>query len=142
MARKTPTKEAIEEAASRPLEWFRHDVNAANDMKLELFIDEFGMAGYGRWWRLCELLASETGHKLRIEDERVLRIVARKLNLNAKDCWSLIEILAEIGLVKMPGDGFIYSERMNRQAEQVGRNRVAGSMGGRPRKETAVKTDH
>lgn len=37
----------IEAEAAKPLAWFQHDTDAAQDMKLELVIDEFGMAGTG-----------------------------------------------------------------------------------------------
>ena len=128
------TQREIEAEAARPMDYFPHDVASAHDMKLELVIDEFGMAGYGRWWRLLELLAAETGHKLEVGDERVAKIVARRLSTNAGDLLKFIAFLADIDLICMPGDGFIWSERMIEQAERVGEKRANGKRGGRPKK--------
>ena len=133
------TNQEIEAEAAKPMVWFQHDVNAAYDMKLELVIDEFGMAGYGRWWRLCELLAAETGHKVEVGDERKAKIMARKLSTNVGDLLKYLRFLSDIELICMPGDGFIWNERMINQARTTGEKRANGKRGGRPRK-TAVKT--
>ena len=109
-------------------------------MKLEQVIDEFGMIGYGRWWRLCEMLAAETGHRLEIGNERVARIVSRRLKCSTSDMMKFIIFLHDIDLVTMNGDGFISNERMNRQAEQAGAKRANGRLGGRPKKAAQAKT--
>lgn len=128
------TRQEVEAEAAKPLAWFQHDTDAANDMKLEQVIDEFGMVGYGRWWRLCEMLAAETGHRLEVGNERVARIMARRLKCSTADMMKFIIFLADVGLVTMPGDGYISNERMNRQAELTGARRANGKLGGRPRR--------
>ena len=128
------TRQEIEAEAAKPLAWFQHDTDAANDMKLEQVIDEFGMVGYGRWWRLCEMLAAETGHRLEVGNERVARIMARRLKCSVSDMMKFVIFLHDVELVTMNGDGFISNERMNRQAERTGTNRANGRRGGRPKR--------
>ena len=31
--------------------YFSHDVDALNDPKISIMIDDWGMAGYGYWWK-------------------------------------------------------------------------------------------
>lgn len=131
------TQKDIEAEASKPMDYFPHDVAAAHSVDLELVIDEFGMAGYGRWWRLLEILAAETGHRLELGNERVAKVVARRLCVNVGDLLKFCAFLDDIDLICMPGDGFIWSEWMCEQAERVGEKRANGKLGGRPKKTTS-----
>ena len=122
--------------------YFSHDANSAHDMKCRKLIRREGMAGYGRWWRLCELMAATDGHALEIGTDEDMELYAEELCLDsAKALMQFLVTLSDVGLIRMPGDGTVYSERMMRNAEQFGEKRANGRMGGRPRK-TAVKTHH
>lgn len=132
----------IERAAARPMAFFPHDANSARDMKCRKLIRREGMAGYGRWWRLCELLAASDGHTLDIGTDEDMELYAEELCLDsAAELMAFLVTLSDVGLIRMPGDGMVYSERMMRNAEYFGEKRANGRMGGRPRK-TAVKTNH
>ena len=39
------------------MKWFKHDSDAFTSEGVEILIDEFGFAGYGRWNRLLEIVA-------------------------------------------------------------------------------------
>ena len=126
------TKHEIEMESARPMKYFSHDSNAASDIKCRRLLRRLGMEGYGRWWRLCELLAATDGHKLNIETEEDAEIIAEELHLDG--CKELIEylrVLVDVGLILMPGDGFVWSERMLTNAEYFGKKRAAGRKGGR-----------
>ena len=126
-----PTQREIEEGAAKPMAFFPHDTNASQDMKIELLLDDFGMAGYGRWWRLCELLGAADGHRIEMGNARVAKVVARNLMFESVgELMEFVTELADIGLIEMPGDGFISSRRMDRNAEYFGRKRAAGRKGG------------
>ena len=132
----------IERAAARPMAFFPHDANASQDMKVELLLEDCGMAGYGRWWRLCELLAATDSHVLEIGTDEDRELYAEELGCEtAEEFMRFLATLSDVGLIRMPGDGTVYSERMMRNAEQFGEKRANGRMGGRPRK-SAVKTNH
>ena len=124
------------------MEWFKHDANAYSDIKCRRLLRRLGMAGYGRWWRLCEIMASTNGHKPSIETEEDAEILAEELQLDSvSELIEYLRVLVDVGLIDMPGDGTISSGRMMSNALTFGTNRANGRLGGRPRK-TAVKTDH
>jgi hypothetical protein len=39
--------------------YFAHDINAVNDFKIQAMMYEFGVAGYGMFWVICEALSSK-----------------------------------------------------------------------------------
>lgn len=132
----------IELAAARPMAFFPHDADSARDMKCRKLIRREGMAGYGRWWRLCELMAATDGHSLEIGTDEDMELYAEELGYGtAAELMAFLVTLSDVGLIRMPGDGTVYSERMMRNAEYFGERRANGRLGGRPRK-TAVKTNH
>lgn len=132
----------IKEAAARPMAFFPHDANSAQDIKCRRLIRREGMAGYGRWWRLCELLAATEGHALGVSRAEDVELYAEELQFDsAEEFMAFLVTLADVGLVQMPGDGTVFSDRMMRNAVFTGEKRVNGKLGGRPRK-TAVKTNH
>lgn len=125
----------IEDAAQNPMAFFPHDTNASQDMKIELLLEDWGMQGYGMWWRLCELLGATSGHRLEIGNRRIAHVVSRNLMLSSVDeLMRFLRELSELGLIVMNGDGYISSERMNRNAEYFGKKRAAGRKGGKARK--------
>ena len=129
------TAREIEAEAARPMKYFSHDSNAAQDIKCRRLLRRLGMEGYGRWWRLCELLAATDGHKLSIETEEDAEIIAEELHLDGQqELMRYLQVLADVGLIHMPGDGYVWSERMLTNAEYFGKLRANGKRGGRPRK--------
>ena len=72
-------REAIDELASEPMAFFPHDSNASSDIKCRRLIRRLGVEGYGRWWLLCELLASTNSHALPVNTEEDLLVIADAL---------------------------------------------------------------
>lgn len=122
----------VEAEAARPMKYFSHDSNAAQDIKCRRLLRRLGMEGYGRWWRLCELLAATDGHRLGIETEEDAEIIAEELRLDGREeLMGYLQVLVDVGLIHMPGDGYVWSERMLVNAEYFGKKRAAGRKGGR-----------
>jgi hypothetical protein len=48
--------------------YFSHDSNARNDRKTSALIISYGMAGYGMWWVLVEMLREEENYKLPMDE--------------------------------------------------------------------------
>jgi hypothetical protein len=46
--------------------YFSHDSNASNDPKIMAMINVYGMEGYGRWWRLVEMLREQSEYRLKL----------------------------------------------------------------------------
>lgn len=122
----------VQDAAREPMLYFPHDADSATDLKCRRLILRLGYEGYGRWWRLCEMMASTPGHAVpcATEDDRML--LCDELRCDEDELSALLDALADFGLV--PADvldeGRIASERMTRNALYFGRRRVNGKRGG------------
>lgn len=140
----------VERLSDEPMAFFPHDADAANDMKCRKLIRRCGFEGYGRWWRLCELLASTSGHAIPVDTTEDLEILAEVLRFDsggfgdelvaAEECRFFIETLLEIGLLKRNKDMFVENSRMKNNALYYGQQRANGRKGGRPKKATTSKT--
>ena len=120
------------------MEWFKHDASAYADIKCRRLLRRLGMAGYGRWWRLCELLAATDGHRLDLSSDEDRELYAEELQFDSTDeLADFLVTLSEVGLIQMPGDGTIYSDRMLSNALTFGTNRANGRLGGRPKKKAS-----
>lgn len=129
------SQQEIAAEAARPMKYFSHDTDSAQDIKCRRLIRRLGMEGYGRWWRLCELLGATDGHRLSVESEEDAEIIAEELHLEGqRELMDYLLVLADVGLIKMPGNGLVWSERMMTNAEYFGKLRANGKRGGRPRK--------
>lgn len=123
------SKTAVEAEAARPMKYFSHDADAAEDMKTRKLLRRYGFEGYGRWWRLCEFLASEHGHRLDLEDADTAEIVADTLLMEVPDMVEFVLWCVNVGLLCQDETGTVYSERMNTNAFYFGKRRAAGRKG-------------
>ena len=128
----------IAECAAGPMAFFPHDSDAAIDGACRKLLRRHGFEGYGRWWRLCELLAGAKGHVLPVSEEDDLMNLAEELrfvsgafgDLQAlEDCKHFIEDLVEVGLLRVTEDGGVASGRMDRNANYFGTKRWGARKG-------------
>ena len=134
----------VHDKAQESMAWFQHDANAAHDQKCQRLLFRYGNAGYGAFWRLCEILANATTHSLSVETNEDWLILAEQIGMrrtgafdeisSIDDCKEFIGCLLDIGLLSRNGKGRIESARMQRNALYFGVQRVNGAKGGRPRK--------
>ena len=124
----TETKDSTD-AAMEPLDYFPHDADAMRDPKCLRLLRRSGMAGYGRWMRLCELMAAARGHHVPFATEEDVRLVADEIDCGSRGARTFVATLADVGLIDGESlrEGSIYSERMGRNALEVGRRKAAGS---------------
>lgn len=134
----------VEARAREPMAWFSHDSNAAQDFKCRKLLKRWGNEGYGAWWRLCEMLASATGHALPLVDGEDWEIVAQTIDMlgtaddgfeGTERCRAFIHDLLDIGLLVNDKNGQISSNRMQKNAHVLGVQKAGGAKGGRPRKD-------
>lgn len=138
----------VERLAQEPMAFFPHDANAFQDVKCQRLIHRRGWDGYGRWWRLCEYMASTKGHRIAFDTEEDALILSGVLGfvsghafneiIAIDDCRSYIEELLDIGLLERDSDGFLKNSRMQNNAVYFGKQRANGRKGGRPRKNAVV----
>ncbi len=133
----------IAECAAGPMAFFPHDSGAADDSACRKLLRRHGFEGYGRWWRICELLAGTKGHELPVSEEDDLMNLAEELRFIAgpfselqalESCKEFIEDLVSLGLLRVTEDGGVASGRMDRNANYFGAKRWGGRKGGSKRK--------
>ena len=83
------------------MRWFKHMTASTNDEKLSRLRDEFGLAGYGFWWSVVEIIAGNLS-----EDEQTSVTFSPKkwgnsLGISAKKFQTLAEFCAKIGLFQI-----------------------------------------
>lgn len=80
--------------------YFSHDANAHDDPKCMLLIEELGMAGYGIFWLLCEVLRSEPDLQYPL---KLIPILARRFNTDTK---TMELVVTKYGLFEIEEDIF------------------------------------
>lgn len=130
-----------EDPSSAPMAYFSHDSNSAMDIKCRRLLKAMGYEGYGRWWRVCELMAAATGHSLPVSEEMDAEILADELGFKGVgDLTGFLRRLCDFGLVSADAlsGGRVESARMMRNAGYMGKRRATamanGRKGGRPPK--------
>lgn len=134
----------VADFAAESMAYFPHDSNAHADIKCQRLIMRRGFDGYGRWWRLCEHMASIKGHQVPFTSSEDKLILGQILGfgggsfeeiLTIDETTGFIDELLEIGLLEINKDtGFLENTRMQSNAVYFGKQRYNGRKGGRPRK--------
>ena len=106
------------------LPYFSHYSTTHNMPKIQALMAEFGMAGYGRYWILCEKIASSPEAALDISNRAVKLAVARSLELCADEFDNFINFLSDsdIGLVKFE-NGIITADQLTESYNHVSKKR-------------------
>lgn len=120
-------------AAAKPMAYFSHDAAAHDDIKCKLLMVRGGVEAYGRWWLLCEMLASANAHRIDYTTDDYRQMVALSLQCQVEQADTFLGWCADLGLInkELFGNGVIASERMSRNAEMYAHKAVSGSRGGK-----------
>lgn len=115
-----------------PIPWVKHESrNAANPCMSQL-IDLEGFEGYGRYWRLIELLSDSTTHMVPPVGERGSKRYQIGLRFaSAETFGAFLETLLSLDLIESAGDGWYAVPLVEETAHSIGRSRANGSKGGR-----------
>jgi hypothetical protein len=62
--------------------YFAHDYEPVNDPKISAMMDDFGASGYGYYWRIIEMLHSESTHKLPLKP-LIYKAIAKQMQAKA-----------------------------------------------------------
>jgi len=72
--------------------WFKHETDADESESLNLIIGKYGMAGYGRWYRLLEIVAAKMDCKTdRCSVSYPLSYWGNKLDLSPRAAWDFLK---------------------------------------------------
>ncbi len=102
--------------------YFRHDENAASDIKLMSVRSQLAMEGYGIYWFLLEQLSMAGGRM----QTKMIPMLANIMQTTADKAMSVVK---NYDLFVIDGDGF-FSERMNEELEARGLLSEAGRVAG------------
>ena len=115
------------------ISFFKHQVNALDDEKLFKLFRKEGMAGYGVWWRLLEMLGGVKEHRLQRDYEYIA------FKMYHPDLAELIQrVVEDYGLFKTNKDYF-WNSSFTAQMEDLNtryqKRAAAGSKGGKRKSE-------
>lgn len=93
----------LEEANAEPIKFLKHDNRAHSDDGLYRLVDKHGMAWYGWYWLLAELLAARKGHAYDVSDAAGWGLLTRDMNclsdLTEDECREFIAELYAFNLI-------------------------------------------
>ena len=96
--------------------YFSHDINAINDFKIQAMMFEYGVAGYGMFWVLCEAIASQKKCTLPLK-ESYIKTLSMKAMVEVKEMQGFIDsCVSEYELFISDGES-IWSERLSSRIE-------------------------
>lgn len=88
------------------LEFFRHDVNAQQDLKIRRIIRDHGYEGYGVYWHIVEILYMSNGSAPYADIKAEVSGIASV---------SILDSLIDSGLLHMTDDNMLVSDRIARE---------------------------
>ncbi len=116
--------------------FFSHDINAKDDPKCMLMIDQLGPEAYGIFWILVEILGSQPEYKYPIE---LVPIIARRYNTTKE---KMLAVISKYQLFEVDEDNNFFSLSLNRRmgkiAEIKEKRRRAGIASGEKRRQKAL----
>lgn len=86
--------------------WLRHDIDAQEDIKLSLVIEQLGPEGYGLFWLILETLRGQPECKYPLS---LIPSLARKWNSTTEKTKAVV---MSFDLFKIQDDTFFYSESL------------------------------
>jgi len=102
--------------------YLKHDSNAAHDPKVAAMIQRFGMEGYGRFWRLAEILREQADHHLP-RGKWGLTSVANAWGCAEKDADEFLEsLISTYELLRTDGET-VWSDRLLRDMDLLDKKR-------------------
>ena len=80
------------------LDYFPHDTDASNDMKMQALQSLCGLAGLGFYWYLIERIYKENDFMLDVSDAETIQILCRNLSVTRQKYNRYLEVCLKYGL--------------------------------------------
>jgi hypothetical protein len=97
--------------------YFPHDYDPTGDPKMQALIGEYGAAGYGIYWRIIEMLHSDSSHKLPLK-KYIYTAIAKQMLTSVEQISTIIEYCINVCELFNSDSEFITSNRVNRNIER------------------------
>jgi hypothetical protein len=105
-------------------EYFSHDYNTTNDPKIIALLGDYGAVGYGIYWRIVELLHSESSHSLPFK-KYIFLSIAKQMSTPVEQVESIVESCITIYELFTKNDDCFYCKRVFENIET--RNKISES---------------
>jgi hypothetical protein len=102
---------------SKDAYFFLHDYDTTGDPKIQTLLGEYGAAGYGIFWRIVEMLHSETNHKLPLKSYIFMAITKQMLS-NAELIKEIVNYCIDPCEIFESDNAFFWSNRVNSNLEK------------------------
>lgn len=126
----------LEDSREEPIKYFKHDASAHDDEALYRLVDRHGMAWYGWYWVLVELLTCRRKHYYDVSDNAGWRRLARDMSCMADmDSDECREFIAELSAMELVSSrhlnelGHVAIERILRDAEKYAESVASKRLG-------------
>lgn len=107
---------------ARPLknsaDWFSHDAYASEDERLMRLESRYGIAGYGVFFKLIELLTVSDDFEIREPDEWWYSMYAHKWHVKEAAMKDIFKAMIELSLIRLE-NGKIYSKSLKQRMEPL-----------------------
>lgn len=80
------------------MDYFPHDVDARNDIKIKKLRFQYGIEGYGVYFMVLEMIYRSKNYELSLETEEDIMILADECRLDIDKFTAIIEKCCELGL--------------------------------------------
>ena len=115
-----------------PIPWVKHEAANAGNPCMNQLINVAGMGGYGRYWRLVELLSGTSTHTIPSPSEQGYKRYSLGLGFaDESEFEEYIALLIDLDLVAVDSNERRYIPLVDDTALAVGKSRYNGSKGGR-----------
>lgn len=102
--------------------YFPHDYDAAIDPKIQALIGKFGGAGYGIFWRVIEMLHSNSEHKLPLKPY-IYSAIAKQMLTSDEQMLEVVMYCIEFCELFQSDREYFWSDRVNKNFEK--RNEIS-----------------
>ncbi len=80
------------------LDYFPHDTDASNDMKMQYLLSSCGLAGIGFYWYLIERIYKENDFMLDVSDTETIQILCRNMAVTQQEYDRYLSVCLKYGL--------------------------------------------
>jgi len=110
--------------------YFPHDYNPFDDIRFEAFVIKHGAIGYAVFWRIVEMLHSESSHKLESK-QYVYESIGGKLKIDTSIVEGIINDCIVNYRLLQSVNGLFWSERVDRNINLLKESREKRSKAGK-----------
>lgn len=123
--------------------YIKHDYHAHEDDKIAELVERHGLAGYGTYWYLLELMTSGADYSVPDSKSTIRRITYGDCE-HGIDGARVVNDMVKIGLIER-ADGRLYSTRLREQCKELDSlsdvRAAAGRKGGRKKQSAATSSE-